>query len=233
MGPFVCCQIRNIFVAVDLTIIFFKMKKLSVLSFIVSHFIIIQFAKTRYLLVKVDKDENHGHQSDLKSVIQYLASNQSQSRDCPGCGFPPPCFHGSNQIRLENGNQKLISEVKIGDSVLAVDENGKLKYSPVILHLDGSSTKAVAFVTIRTKTGRYLTLTPQHLMYKSEKDNTKIDLNELRTVFAEDIRKGDIVLVLDDNKKMKKDCAQSHENILTGTQLHWYANALFKFAINL
>ena len=42
----------------------------------------------------------------------------------------------------------MISEVEIGDSVLAVDENGKLKFSPVIMHLDGSPTKAAAFVTI-------------------------------------------------------------------------------------
>ena len=97
----------------------------------------------------------------------------------------------------------MISEVKIGDSVLAVDEKGMLKFSPVILHLDGSRTKSAAFVTIRTKTGRNLTLTPQHLMYKSEKDNSKVNLNDFRTVFAEDLRKGDIVLVLDDNNDMK------------------------------
>ena len=194
----------------------------------------------------------------------------------------------------------MISEVEIGDSVLAVDENGKLKFSPVIMHLDGSPTKAAAFVTIRTKMGRYMTLTPQHLMYKSEKGNTNIDLNEFHTVFAGDIRKGDIVLVLDDNNEMKKDevvstnvesrigyfspltlhgniivndilasCyayrdhslqhlafapfrwyytakealfsekmmhdvgIQLHENILTGTQLHWYAEALFAIATNL
>ena len=125
-------------------------------------------------------------------------------------------------------------------------------------------------------------------------------MNEFRTVFAEDIRKGDIVLVLDDNNEMTKDKVvstdvesrigyfspltlhgniivsdilasyysyedhslqhiafapfrwyytakqalfsekmmqyvgvQSHGDILTGKQLHWYADALFGIAINL
>jgi len=270
------------------------MRKSSILLFSVSCFIISKFSMTRFLLVKVDKKENSGGKGDLEAEIQNLANSPVQSR------FPPPCFHGSNQIRLENGDQKMISEVKIGDSVLAVDEKGMLKFSPVIMHLDGSLSKSAAFVTIRTKTGRNLTLTPQHLMYKSEKDNSKINLNEFRTVFAEDIRKGDIVLVLDDNNDMNKDevvstdlesrigyfspltlhgniivndilasCyayedhslqhlvfapfrwyhtvkqallsenmtknvgVQSHGSILTGKQLHWYADALFRIAINL
>merc|ERR1712224_152857 len=296
MGPFVYCQIRTNICSFlfNNSEYFFKMKKSSILLFSVSCFIISKFSMTRFLLVKVDKKENSGDQGDVDAEIQNLANSPVRSR------FPPPCFHGSNQIRLENGDQKMISEVKIGDSVLAVDEKGMLKFSPVIMHLDGSLTKAAAFVTIRTKRGRNLTLTPQHLMYKSEKDNAKIDLNEFRTVFAEDIRKGDIVLVLDDGNDMKKDevvstdlesrigyfspltlhgniivndilasCyayedhslqhlafapfrwyhtvkqallsekmmknvgVQSHGSILTGKQLHWYADALFRFAINL
>ena len=41
----------------------------------------------------------------------------------------PPCFWGANIVHLSSGRQKKISDVKVGDSVLAVDQNGKLLFS--------------------------------------------------------------------------------------------------------
>lgn len=125
-----------------------------------------------------------------------------------------PCFHGSNKVQLENGREKKISEVKVGDSVLAVDQHGLLRFSPVIMQLHQSPEERSIFLVIRTKTGRNLTLTPNHLMYK--KMNGKVDLNlkeffNFHTVFAKDVRKDDKVLVLDGRNGMKSDRVVSVE----------------------
>ena len=118
------------------------------------------------------------------------------------------CFHGSNKVYLENGQEKQISGVKVGDSVLAVDEQGLLRFSPVIMQIHESPEEESVFRVIRTKTGRNLTLTPHHLMYKKSNDEANKNSGGFGTffpVFAADVSKGDYVLVLDGKSGMKKD----------------------------
>ena len=118
------------------------------------------------------------------------------------------CFHGSNKVYLENGEEKQISGVKVGDSVLAVNEHGILRFSTVIMQIHESPEDEFIFRVIRTKTGRNLTLTPHHLMYKKSNDEAKMNLEGFGTffpVFAADVNKGDYVLVLDGKSGMKKD----------------------------
>ena len=123
---------------------------------------------------------------------------------------PPPdgCFHGSNMVHLQNGKQKLISDVEVGDSVLVVDENGITRYSQVIIQLHKSQEETIDFRVIRTKTGRNITLTDHHLIYKTEKNRLNRSLNEfvdLPAVFAKKVRKGDFVFVLDRGQEIIPD----------------------------
>ena len=121
---------------------------------------------------------------------------------------PPDCFHGSNKVRMESGEQKLISDVMVGDSVLAVDEEGILRFSKVIMQLHQSPEVTTNFHVIRTKTGRNLTISPRHLIYKAENDKPYMDSEKLasyKPVFANRVKKGDFVFVLNEDNEMMKD----------------------------
>ena len=102
-----------------------------------------------------------------------------------------------------------MSDVQLGDSVLTVDNNNHLAFSPIILHLHRSPNETGRFVVLRTNTEQSLTLSPQHLIYSKKKSKEKdqpkqnANINEFRVVFASDVRKGDMVLVHDHNNNMK------------------------------
>ena len=127
---------------------------------------------------------------------------------------PPTCFWGANTVHLSSGRQKKISDVKVGDSVLAVDKNGKLLFSQVIMQLRQGPEVTTEFHVIRTKTGRNLTLTPRHLIYKAENSKPNLDFDDstsFQTRFAMNIRKGDFVFVFDKSSGMIMDEVVSND----------------------
>ena len=124
------------------------------------------------------------------------------------------CFWESSMVRTSGGEQKMISDVKVGDSVLAVDERGIMRFSEVILQLHKDLEYTTEFQVIRTKTGRNLTLTPTHLIYKGDANQADQDLKEFmysKPVFAKKITKGDFVFVYDEGNGMIKDEVVSND----------------------
>ena len=120
-------------------------------------------------------------------------------------------------VRLENGEQRRISDVKVGDSVLAANELGQLQFSQVIMKAHDDPELTNRFQTIRTKTGRNLTLTAYHLIYKANLNEPSQDLKEImssKPVFASEIKKGDFVLVSDENNQMMKDVVVSNDVVI-------------------
>jgi len=118
------------------------------------------------------------------------------------------CFPGNSVVLLSNGNRKEISDLQVGDSVQAVDDNGNLVFSPIILHLHRSSNEKGMFLNLRTSTGHSLTLSPQHLVYRKQKnaeqnDNEKNStIQSFHPVFASTVEKGDSVLVQNNNEEL-------------------------------
>jgi len=185
----------------------------------------------KYLLVKLDAEwANKGFEAE-----QELPTNRCQPKDAPcndllqccadncirnsiarygKCGTKPPCFWGANMVHLSSGRQKKISDVRVGDSVLAVDQNGKLLFSQVIMQLTQAPEVTAEFHVIRTKTGRNLTLTPKHLIYKAENNKANLDFDgstSSQPRFAMNIRKGDLVFVFDKNSGMIMDEVVSND----------------------
>merc|ERR1712133_68770 len=117
-----------------------------------------------------------------------------------------PCFGGSNMVHMRNGGRRSISEVKVGDSVLAVDEMGQLRFSQVIMQLHADPEVVTKFQVIRTKTGRNLTMTPHHLIYKAD-----CEIVSSKPVFAMRIKNGDFVFVFDEKLGMIKDEVVSND----------------------
>ena len=72
---------------------------------------------------------------------------------------------GSSTVITSTGERKRLSDLAVGDSVLASNGDGTFDFSPVLLFLDRDPNEWRRFVTIRTESGHELTLTPSHLLY--------------------------------------------------------------------
>lgn len=71
-------------------------------------------------------------------------------------------------------------------------------FSEVILFLDYDPLQKRQFLTIKLASGRTLTVTPTHLVLSGHSKN-------VRTVFAENIKIGDVLLVSDSNSNIIED----------------------------
>ena len=129
------------------------------------------------------------------------------------------CFHGSNSVSLENGKTKFISELRPGENVLAMKEDGTLGFSPVILDYHNAPQDIALFRVIHTSLGHNLTLTPNHLLYVSEGNDkipSSMKLSSFQPVFASRVKNGDFVLVRSENRMVKDKVIDVTEESMTG-----------------
>ena len=124
---------------------------------------------------------------------------------------------GSSTVITSSGERKRLSDLAVGDSVLASDGDGGLHFSPVLLFLDRDPDEWRRFVEIRTESGHTLTLTPSHLLYardgsdsiedpspkaragssNSIEDAPPAEYSDFDVLYAREIDEGMHVLVLD------------------------------------
>merc|ERR1712136_467441 len=167
--------------------------------------IVVERCKAEFLLVEIDDaagkvDAVDGIEEENEKLVvksklnpdtlvvasNVVGANRGNNSRC--LVIFCPCFGGSNMVHMRNGGRRSISDVKVGDSVLAVDEMGQLRFSQVILQLHAEPEAVTEFQVIRTKTGRNLTLTPRHLIYKADNE-----IASSKPLFAMRIKKGDFV----------------------------------------
>lgn len=84
--------------------------------------------------------------------------------------------------------------MQIGDEVLAVNGQGDLEFSPVMLFLDRDPNESRQFFVLKTEAGHALTLTPSHLIY-AKTEAAEAAEADFEAVYAKDVREGDFVLV--------------------------------------
>jgi len=83
------------------------------------------------------------------------------------------CFSGDSFVTVEGNQKKLLSEVKIGDRVLALNtKTNKMEYSDVYAFLDVDRTSSMEFVNIATSNGE-ISITAEHLIM-SKRDGTAV-----------------------------------------------------------
>ena len=119
-----------------------------------------------------------------------------------------------------------MSDLQAGDLVLTVDDKNELVFSPIILDLHRSPNGNGEFLVIQTNTGHSITLSPQHLMYSKQQDEEDqgttnktniVDFKSFRTVFASNVKIGDLVLVHNNYKGMTSGVVvQIEEMVLQG-----------------
>ncbi len=74
------------------------------------------------------------------------------------------CFAATELLTLESGATRPISEVAVGDSVLTVNPQGALVYSPVVYLPHAKNDLPMVFVQVTTQSGRDLKMTLNHFL---------------------------------------------------------------------
>ncbi|XP_034942703.1 sonic hedgehog protein A [Chelonus insularis] len=124
---------------------------------------------------------------ESRSHIHCSVKSESSS-----VGKSGGCFPGKSLIRTSEGHQKPLSDLRIGERIAALNSDGNVVYSEVIAFLDRAPEERRQFVKLITASGKYLTLTPAHLV-PVESD----DQESSRITFAARVKVGDRILVQD------------------------------------
>ena len=74
------------------------------------------------------------------------------------------CFAGSETLHLESGEVKSISDIRVGERVLAADAAGQTSYSDVVFVPHGANNDVALFTHITTASGRDIKMTPSHII---------------------------------------------------------------------
>lgn len=142
------------------------------------------------------------------------------------------CFPGSSDVTTAGGVTKSMSDLTVGERVLGVDGEGRLEYTEVIAFLDRDEMEAGHFYTLTTDYGPAITLTSRHLLYVAEGNATYgprhdavagsdvrfsdvVEFSRYKTLFAEDVRVGHVVLVARDHGRVAP-----HSGAVAGGGLH-------------
>lgn len=99
------------------------------------------------------------------------------------------CFHGSSIVILADGRTKPLKELQVGDKVLAADQQGNLVASDFLMFMDKDQQITRDFQVLETdEPHRRLTLTPAHLVFVMNSNNT--NSSYIRAVFASNVKLG-------------------------------------------
>lgn len=131
---------------------------------------------------------------EIKNSWQYFPfSESSQAAKYGGC------FSADSTVRTSTGARRKLSELQIGESILAYDVvESRLVYSDVIMFLDWDPEQNREFLHLELASGKTLTVTPTHLLLIAAS-------NASRTIYAEQLQVGDRLLVRDSNELVVKD----------------------------
>lgn len=108
------------------------------------------------------------------------------------------CFPGDSVVTTGAGVKKRMQELRVGESVLALSEDGRLRPSRVLLFLDRSETARTAYVTLATDAGKSITATPTHLVLRWEKPE-RSQIRYANPVYAKRVRVNDTLLTVVDD----------------------------------
>lgn len=103
------------------------------------------------------------------------------------------CFPGWARVTVAGGEQKTLSKLAPGDRVMALSATGQVVLSPIILFLHWDHQGWSTFLSLETKDGHRLTLTPHHLVFLSP--HCRPESSKYQAQFASQARRGDCLLI--------------------------------------
>lgn len=105
------------------------------------------------------------------------------------------CFPGDSVVTTGAGVKKQMKDLRVGESVLALSNDGLLRPSEVLLFLDRNVTARTEYVTLVTDTGKSITATPTHLVLRWEKPE-RSQIRYANPVYAKRVRVNDTLLTV-------------------------------------
>ena len=96
------------------------------------------------------------------SSSEYSVSPFFQDEDPTGA--QKGCFAGSETLHLESGEVRFISDIRVGDRVLAADAAGRMTYSDVVFVPHKANNDDALFTHITTASGRDIKMTYSHII---------------------------------------------------------------------
>ncbi|XP_048238365.1 uncharacterized protein LOC124150364 [Haliotis rufescens] len=79
--------------------------------------------------------------------------------------LPAGCFPPSSLVQMKNGRTKTMRELMIGDTVMVMDEEGRISFSDVHLMMHKLDHTPVEYVILYTEDGPTLTLSKEHVVF--------------------------------------------------------------------
>ena len=125
---------------------------------------------TRRFVIESFQDEDE-YEDEYEEEFQSRATANATMKALSGGG--KKCFPASATVTVDDGSDSgkktQMSDLKIGDKVLAVDAStGATSYSDVYFFGHRDSETVTNFYTVTTASGSSLKLSPDHYMYVSE-----------------------------------------------------------------
>lgn len=114
------------------------------------------------------------------------------------------CFPGDSIVTTGAGQRKLMKDLRVGESVLALTDDGRLRPSKVLLFLDRSETARTEYVKLVTDTGKSITATPTHLVLRWEKPE-RSQIRHANPVYAKRVRINDTLLTVVDGNRLRTE----------------------------
>lgn len=143
---------------------------------------------------------------ESKSHIHCSVKSDSQNNAKYG-----GCFTAETTVQTSTGEQRKLSELKIGEHILALDQTtNTLVYSEVMLFLDWNPNQTHQFLHFVLASGRTLTVTPAHLLVTIDPET-----NATQSVYADRLHVNSTMLVMaDDNSQLVQDWVVSIDLVL-------------------
>lgn len=128
--------------------------------------------------------------------LTYTSTHESGRRRHTGSGSfrqCPSCFPGSSSVQTSTG-MKRMSDLRVGDSVLAVDSSGKMIFDDVYFFGHADASKELAYRVLKlSATSTPLTMSARHFLYKCPVQGRACLWQERVHTYAKDVVIGDYV----------------------------------------
>ncbi|XP_071531281.1 uncharacterized protein [Panulirus ornatus] len=117
----------------------------------------------------------------------YCYSRITRHHYCCSCDVGA-CFPAHARVTTPAGALTSMDRLQTGDQVLAVDHLGEVVPTTILGFMDRRPRETALYVTLRTATGQNLTLSPNHVLFKSAPNSS-----HPISVFGSDINIGDVI----------------------------------------
>ena len=122
---------------------------------------------------------------------------------CVGVCETPACFPATATVWLEDGSQKAMRDVRLGDRIMVARADGSLGYEEVYLNTHKDPLSAAPYVELALASGRSLTLSPRHFIPVAAGPDSAWAAQVAKG--ANEIAVGDIVWSRADDGRMMQD----------------------------